>query len=529
MAEAAIDTIARGLAARANTGVANVTSLRNLKGPMRALFIGDSLFYGDNDRQFNDYGALSIASQICWRSGGRIVMRSNIAVPGYTTTQLVPIIADDGLLMPGLDIVFVLQGTNDLIQGASQATTLLNDKMAIRAIHSRGLRCVMLAIPPNNTSGSGANSLNTAKRANALAEGAIWIDPWTAARAGDGTFVSGASPDGVHPRQAYTALGAAAVLADPVLAPLLPSYGVGSTLLTGDLSNPIPTPDFRATYNSGGSIIPLSWNAYGVGQTGTWTVAVADDAGSGGRLATITGAAGAAGAYYLQSTDFSLAVHRTRRVAFSGRLKTSGVQANSGAKVMVRLVGNNDTNEGGVLRVTPLTGLTTDGDGWFYGECQVPSGATTAMVLFGIYEAVSGGAMSASISDCTIRPVEFEGLDIRSRAKPVSQRHVSSSVTLGLDDRVTYVNATAGPVTITLPSPTYGLYGFGAYSSAYQRLVPSSGLTYTVIKIDNSANAVTVTRAGSATIEGATSVSLAAQWDKVKLLAAKANLFVKVG
>jgi hypothetical protein len=63
------------------------------------------------------------------------------------------------------------------------------------------------------------------------------------------------------------------------------------------------------------------------------------------------------------------------------------------------------------------------------------------------------------------------------------------------------VDATAGAVTITLPSA-----------------LDCGGRQILVCKVDSSGNAVTVQRRGSDAIESGTSVSLSAQWDKTLLI-----------
>src|SRR3990167_4235347 len=63
------------------------------------------------------------------------------------------------------------------------------------------------------------------------------------------------------------------------------------------------------------------------------------------------------------------------------------------------------------------------------------------------------------------------------------------------------VNATSAPVTITVPPAA-----------------TRDGREIIITKVDSSANAVTVARSGSDTFNGATSISLAAQWDRAKLI-----------
>lgn len=77
---------------------------------------------------------------------------------------------------------------------------------------------------------------------------------------------------------------------------------------------------------------------------------------------------------------------------------------------------------------------------------------------------------------------------------------VTTTYAVVLSDRVLLADATGGAFTITLP----------AAADAAER-------TVTIKKTDASANAVTVDGAGSETIDGAATYSLAAQYDTVAL------------
>lgn len=89
---------------------------------------------------------------------------------------------------------------------------------------------------------------------------------------------------------------------------------------------------------------------------------------------------------------------------------------------------------------------------------------------------------------------------------------VTTTYSVGTTEYIITADATGGPFTITLPT-----------------VVSLTGRQFTIVKIDSSGNAVTVARQGSDTIEGATSIALAAQNNKVTLFAAAANLWVKLG
>lgn len=76
----------------------------------------------------------------------------------------------------------------------------------------------------------------------------------------------------------------------------------------------------------------------------------------------------------------------------------------------------------------------------------------------------------------------------------------STSYNMLVTDCVILIDATAGAYTVNLPAAT------------------GSGQFYIIKKVDASANAVTVTRAGSDNIESGTTVALASQWNSVTLI-----------
>jgi hypothetical protein len=77
---------------------------------------------------------------------------------------------------------------------------------------------------------------------------------------------------------------------------------------------------------------------------------------------------------------------------------------------------------------------------------------------------------------------------------------VTSNITAALDDYYFRIDATSGNITITLPAASTA---FGA----------SVGIHYVFKRIDNSGNTVTIARAGSDTIDGATSITLTTQYE----------------
>jgi len=89
---------------------------------------------------------------------------------------------------------------------------------------------------------------------------------------------------------------------------------------------------------------------------------------------------------------------------------------------------------------------------------------------------------------------------------------VTASTTLTTSNQVVLVNASAGAATITLPAASSG-----------------KGLLIIVAKIDSSANAVTVSRAGTDTIQGATSQTLSTQYSKSILMSDGTSIWYDLG
>ena len=83
----------------------------------------------------------------------------------------------------------------------------------------------------------------------------------------------------------------------------------------------------------------------------------------------------------------------------------------------------------------------------------------------------------------------------------VKIKNTTAAMTVEASQFYIRVDATGGARTITLPSAS-----------------TCSGRQILVAKIDSSGNAVTVARAGTDTIEGSNTISLASQWDNALLI-----------
>lgn len=91
--------------------------------------------------------------------------------------------------------------------------------------------------------------------------------------------------------------------------------------------------------------------------------------------------------------------------------------------------------------------------------------------------------------------------------------NVTSSATASIESYFYVIDATAGSITITLPAASAAFGG-------------GMGIQYVFKRIDNSGNTVTIQRAGSDTIDGGTSFTLNAQWDKAVVQCASTSTWL---
>jgi hypothetical protein len=110
----------------------------------------------------------------------------------------------------------------------------------------------------------------------------------------------------------------------------------------------------------------------------------------------------------------------------------------------------------------------------------------------------------------------------------------ASTITSIADARLAFGSLGTGPrVAVTTQTGTYailpadGLVSLDATSAAFTATLPSAstnpGMVVRVIKVDVSANAATIATVSSQTINGAATLSLAAQWDGKTLVSDGTN------
>lgn len=101
----------------------------------------------------------------------------------------------------------------------------------------------------------------------------------------------------------------------------------------------------------------------------------------------------------------------------------------------------------------------------------------------------------------TIIPGSIGGIIVSITNLQLKIRTVSSDTTLLSDDFTVEVNASGGPVIITLPT-----------AASQFDITTSSGRLYNIKKIDSSGNAVTITPSGADTIDGLPNIVISAQY-----------------
>ncbi|GAB3357437.1 SGNH/GDSL hydrolase family protein [Modestobacter lapidis] len=152
--------------------------------------VGDSLTAGPvplPELRFPGSGSWVGAAQ-----GAALDLRGGWAVPGATTADMLA-----GVQRQDADVVVVLAGTNDISRGIPWATRAANIQAIVATVGAGDV--LLSAVPPLDPHPAEALDHNSRLAALAQERGWAFTDPWTGVRTPAGTFVPGASADGVHP------------------------------------------------------------------------------------------------------------------------------------------------------------------------------------------------------------------------------------------------------------------------------------------------------------------------------------------
>ena len=149
--------------------------------------------------------------------------------------------------------------------------------------------------------------------------------------------------------------------------------------------------------------------------------------------------------------------------------------------------------------------------------------ATNAMTYTNASSLYINGAPTASTNVTITNPYALKvsgntylnGSTISAGGVYVPLVVTTTSLTLPYTYHTILVDATSGPITITLPSAATG-YKSGTIGSSIQ---------YTIQKIDNSANAVTIATGGSDVLNGATTQTITVQYQARQIQSAGGNVW----
>lgn len=183
--------------------------------PLRVAFIGDSITAFGYDTSAPPLVAHDIrgyASHAMANSGGRLLLGNVLGKPGFTSTQILPLI--DAFLKTCTEkVVVFFAGANDIMGGAMTVDALHSNIMQAAAmITSSGKLPVLATILPRSDAPSAAErnlreGVNKRLREGREAGGYILIDWSHVYQKADGTIPVSLAYDGVHPYIAAETMG----------------------------------------------------------------------------------------------------------------------------------------------------------------------------------------------------------------------------------------------------------------------------------------------------------------------------------
>lgn len=407
-------------------------------------------------------------------------------------------------------IVVDLSGANDVIDVSSYTIAqvaakrkALWDEMILGGILAENIVAIAILPHSNSTITTFADAVNTINQADAATLGITWV-PYPAAFKSAGAPVASYYRDNIHPNKVGALLLGQAVA--NAIEPLLPDapytipHSSDGPWLTG---NPYMTGTQAVSGSGYSGNIATTWaiNTITDATNATTTFSKVTDTEGEWQRIVVTGS------------------NRSNGKGLKLDFPTSVFYAGMKFRIVMRAKGSGFSNFTlNVIQNSSATGIIGQDvdliaanpldfpafDGVFISPVMVVTGGAKIQELW------FGTAGQGTIN---IRQVGLIRCDDEAEPTFTDQGATTSSMVLtgsppsfsGLVE----CNATSGAFTVNLPS-----------------IASANGRIYTFIKVDASANAVTLDGSGSETINGATTYSLPSQWSRVTIQAGASQWFV---
>ena len=199
------------------------------------------------------------------------------------------------------------------------------------------------------------------------------------------------------------------------------------------------------------------------------------------------------------------------------RVKETTTTTGTGTISLAGAVGQFQTFVAGIGTTNTTYYAIEDANGtaWEVGLGTVTDASPDTLSRSTILASSTGSAISLSSGThtvfCTYPASKSVFLDGDNNLNPISVPYatITGDTTVTTANVVVFANATSGEIDITLYAAT-----------------SNGGKTLTVKKTDSSTNSVVITRAGSETIDGGTTVTLIHQHESVTLVSDNSNWFI---
>lgn len=307
-------------------------------------------------------------------SGGRISVVQNSGVGGYTSSAVLAKIIAEGV-NPLADVVAYMEGTNDAAQSVSYATHIANMRAIAQKIIQLGKIPLLVLAPPNDQAYA-AVSNGMALRESVMAKtlGIAVFDPWVKLCDTDGTWISGASADLIHP------LASASATAGVELYSMISGKSVPLTVPRSNVGEGLIGANVLQITDTNADGLPDGWSALSL-TSPSYALSTAAYPARGKKCALTFSQAGTG---YLYKEIFSgFAIGDTVRISgFAGLVS----QTNAKMRVFMRFSGTPTDVEG---YASAQTGEAT----YFEVDSVVPAGTTKIQVYVAL-EGQQAGAIS---------------------------------------------------------------------------------------------------------------------------------------